>query len=307
MFARYEYKAGSAPTEIINDLILLLTGTTDVNALSASCVKETSYINSDVARPAGWELWDAAPNATGKCVRALNADGSTYKYVLIDRHATSGVIYFKTYESWNATTHVGTNLCSGSDNAAMTYRPVDGGIIFISASARSLFAQTWSIGTWDSGPFFVCEHTRDEPWDTVEHGSTCFGYGNYNIFSSSAGYNSNSGYEFTKPRIKYPVTGDVVNGNASSPLMGPYSNNYGNINLYNSSPGERIRDAAGNGVHAFCNIMVVNSKAIFGKLYDVYLTTRGAGLPSDEAVYDGKTYFIMGNPTGGVRIAVPKF
>ena len=64
----------------------------------------------------GWELFDAAASTTGmsgttplaRVYRTLQ-DGSTtvYKYVQIGFSAT--FMMLKTWESWNATTHVGTN------------------------------------------------------------------------------------------------------------------------------------------------------------------------------------------------------
>ena len=50
-------------------------------------------------------------STTAKVYRAVNAGGSTYKYMRLE--ATSAYLDVKHYESWNATTHVGTNLAAG--------------------------------------------------------------------------------------------------------------------------------------------------------------------------------------------------
>lgn len=309
MFARYDFKPGSLPADLIADLVKILTGTTDKALLSANCVQASSYIISDVSRPAGWELWDAAAGTNAQAIRSLNADGTTYKYVVIKPNSNNDRILFAVYEGWNATTHVGTNLTYYSDQIGPQASLTNGGTLFISASARGLVSQGWYNGLWDEGPTTVIEHSRDEPWDTVAHGVPCFGFVALYAYSSNAQSNSH-GNRFVKPRFKYPGGTDTVGSSTPLPaLVGPYNSgqNAGPC-LYFSSPSQRIFDAAGALVHAFCPITLANENLILGKLPDIYLTTRGAGALADEAVFEGKTYFILGhNQSASTRIAVPKF
>lgn len=306
MFARYEYKAGSLVADVVNDIVALLTGTTDVALLSASCIKENSSIISDVTRPAGWELWDAAAVANGKCIRALNEDGSSYKYVVVYHNNVSG-LQLRLYESWNASTHVGTNLAYASDNWSSSVALNNGGALFISASVRGIIMQGYTVGAWDSGPIAVMEHTRDEPWDTPAFGLPPVVHFGRETTNNSAGMNTD--FSAFKARSKNGNSGsDVTGSSAMVWVYGPYYERNVPANLFNTSPRNRARDADFNPVHAFAKINVCSYGILFGKLHEIFTTTCGYGSLSDEATYEGKTYFMLGTAgISGCRIAVPKF
>lgn len=55
MFCKYNYMPASSTNDIKNDILAILTGETNVNNLSQSCVKSNSLIVKTQNTPAGWE------------------------------------------------------------------------------------------------------------------------------------------------------------------------------------------------------------------------------------------------------------
>lgn len=112
----------------------------------------------------GWDLFDSV-SATAKVYRAVNAGGTTYKYMRLE--AISGYLDVKHYESWNATTHVGTNLAAG----ATTYPALTltSGTLYLFASNRWFYATGKTGTTFDYGNG-ICEFSRDNPTDTEAGG-----------------------------------------------------------------------------------------------------------------------------------------
>lgn len=76
------------------------TGTTVAEIFAA--------LNAEITNGHGWEVHDQLAGANAVCYRALNKDGTTYKHVVLDLN-TSNRLKTNGYESWNSTTHVGTN------------------------------------------------------------------------------------------------------------------------------------------------------------------------------------------------------
>jgi len=123
----------------------------------------------------GWEVHDAAAGTNAVCYRALNADGITYKYVVLDFN-TAGYMLLKAFESWNSTTHVGTNQCYLMESTNYNQRVdlTNGGNIYIFVSPRWLAAVSYNngvIGSSSGQSFTGCfERTRVE--DELASGST---------------------------------------------------------------------------------------------------------------------------------------
>ncbi len=94
-------------TAVVHDIVKLLTNDLNISGYSNNCDKVgTSVLSSTVA--GGWEIWDAAPGVTNAYVlRALEANGVTYKYLLV--RGTLSTLLFTGYTAWNPVTHVGTN------------------------------------------------------------------------------------------------------------------------------------------------------------------------------------------------------
>lgn len=305
MFTRYEYKAGSTAANVVADVVKLLTGTTDKTLLSADCVQAPTVIINDGSRPAGWSEWDAAAGTNARGIRALNFDGSTYKYVVVS-HNNATIMNFKLYEGWNATTHVGTNVAYGSDMVSSAYACTVnlalGGALFISSSARTIVALGFVNGLYD-GPQTVAEHSRDEAWDTPAN--------NYppTVFINAQALSASSGYYVYKPRVRnYPGNDSTTSNGSATPMSA-----YGIVN--NSTPLgpiSKVRDASNNPVHAFVPLTLVSNTTpssrepqTHGKVFDIFLTTHNYGTTGDEVSFNGNVYFIAS--MGSNRLAIPKF
>jgi hypothetical protein len=129
----------------------------------------------------GWILHDASPGGTGtaKCFKALNKDGTTYKFVIL--RLISGTLSTEVYETWNAATHTGTNLTAYS-NGYGTYiqwlgfstlaMPVR---LFLFINPRWLAVHSVWPFTGARSYFNGCfEFSRDNAGDTVSANYPCF-------------------------------------------------------------------------------------------------------------------------------------
>lgn len=118
----------------------------------------------------GWELFDPAASASSVAFRSVCKDGTTYKYLVVG-YAVNGIT-FRVFETWNSSTHVGTNETQYGGTATALLQRVDvtnGGYIYLYATNRYAiaFARTNS-GTWGdtinstwSGVFEFSEDARD--------------------------------------------------------------------------------------------------------------------------------------------------
>jgi hypothetical protein len=138
----------------------------------------------------GWASYDASAGTNARAYRAVNKDGSTYKYIVIDVNST-GYIIMKNYESWNSGTHVGTNLSTGSDQIiyAQQVDLTNGSLLHIGANARWIWLLSVKGGVYGSStgnsPCFVCEFTRDMDSDTVVANYPKGHWSSYNQFFPS--------------------------------------------------------------------------------------------------------------------------
>jgi hypothetical protein len=215
MYAIYTYKSTATAAQVVADVVAIVTGTTDVSTLSDSCDKPASSITSVI--PAGWELHDASAGTNAICVKAPLADDITkYKYVVLDTN-TSGYIYTKVYETWNASTHTGTNLCYTSDVNTYSQKVslTAGGRIYIAASVRALnvlgeYGTTYGSSSSGYAWSGCCERSRIGPWDTVAKGFPPFFFN-----AGLAGGN----FHYAPRLLKYDNTTLV---GASAPLTNSY-------------------------------------------------------------------------------------
>jgi hypothetical protein len=217
MFALYYYNLGASQANILADLTAILTGTTDKELLSAACDKPSTSI-SNAYTDAGWELHDAAPAAGSKMLKALCQDNTYYKYFGLDLN-TAGQIKFAGAETWNADTHVGTNIIYAAGtgwtshivlNNAANFAPAStAGSILIYANRKEIHLSFRNSGTfsWDN----VCmEWTRGGVNSALSKGYPCWGItyqaGNNNIVC--------------RPRSKaISINGDVVGATNTSYLQ----------------------------------------------------------------------------------------
>jgi hypothetical protein len=106
MYASYFYNNGATVANILNDLKLILTGTTDTAALSSqSCNKAQTLIMAGTT-PAGWLVHDTAVSVNWVCLKsALVDDANKYKYMVLDMNTMAtqvGSIFTKFYDKWNS-------------------------------------------------------------------------------------------------------------------------------------------------------------------------------------------------------------
>jgi hypothetical protein len=179
MYAKYQIASGTNDAtkraNVLNDLILILTGTTDTNSLSAACDKPNSSISAGSV-VAGWTTHDTdAGQESGQVTQqvikaAYSDDASNYKYARLYINSSSQLLLYG-YETWTAGSNTGTNAL-GTGVYFNLNTLTAGGIIYLMSSARFLAIQvkTNNIvgnGMARLGLLGVFERTRLLPWDTV--------------------------------------------------------------------------------------------------------------------------------------------
>lgn len=165
-----------------------------------------------VMTSAGWTVHDALAGTNAVCYKAINADGATYKYVVFDFN-TAGSMFLKVYETWNASNHTGTNICSRATDT--TYQQAlnlttDKGLIYIFANSHYVAVIIRQYSTAILGNNSVCgatgcfEFARDNPDDT-----TALGYPNFCFLNTGIlGEGSAGGYETVSiPRTRSGASG----------------------------------------------------------------------------------------------------
>ena len=150
------------------------TGTTIAEIITA--------LEAEILNNHGWELHDAAAGTNQRCYKAKNKDDVTYKYVVLDLSSANS-IKLVVYESWNETTHTGTNKANNSDTASMAgaITALQPGQIFLFVNPRWLAMTTRNpfngVLNYDlsaQGIFGCFEFTRDHSEDTGAGGVPCF-------------------------------------------------------------------------------------------------------------------------------------
>lgn len=285
MYAVYCYKAGSTTSQVISDIVLIATGTTNVGSLSASCVQANTSIVSTVA--AGWSVWDASAATNGQVLRAVNADGTTYKYFGLTLTSTSA-ISFTACESWNASTHTPTNYQTQSS----TWDATNGGYFYIYATPRNIIISPWTTtGTKD----IIC--TFEFSRDSIPAGYPC-----HALTHSQVGYASYA-YTYLCRQKNVASTGDTTNVYCQ---VGPIktentqSNGYNSIFQYNHV----WRDASENAQITLYRAGLTNYALHLGTAYDIFITSSAIGNALDEITVSGTTYVLI--KTAGNAFLVPK-
>jgi hypothetical protein len=290
MYATYTYAASSTAANILADVVLLLTGTTDKGTLSANCVQGTTSIDASVT-VAGWTVYDASAGTNAQCLRAPVADNaSQYKYLVIDTN-TAGYILQKVYETWNSGTHAGTNLAYNSDNTTYSQRTLiaSGGTLYISANVRHCFIYSLQGGVYgnssSSNPSGILERSRLSPWDTVANGYPPFVYwGAYSVIYEPRSLNATGGDitgNGSLMTIVFPLGGSAETPPTTSVISNSNKVTLGHVFL----PFGACKAANGH------------LGGDFSSFSDIWLTTYNSGSPLDTVVYGGNTYNIWSAAT----------
>lgn len=151
----------------------------------------------------GWAQFDIF-NPVYRVYRALNIDGISYKYAAVSIDIARQRFWLTSFESWNATTHVGTNEVfnyNGGYWQPYTFNNCD---VIVFSNTRWLGFQTYTRNVGAIHPVFVMETTRDHPQDTAAGGIPCWGWMTPGLTSAGVPFASgyNDSYLFSSPRIK---------------------------------------------------------------------------------------------------------
>lgn len=133
----------------------------------------------------GWAVFDAEAGTNQRVYRALNADETTYKYVMVDI-SNGSFLGLRVFESWDAEAHSGTNEASDGNTTSYQQRLslAYSGYVYVFATARWLVMQArennGNIGTTSGEAWTGClEISRDNPDETP---------GDYPIYAWAEGY-----------------------------------------------------------------------------------------------------------------------
>lgn len=238
-----------------------------------------------------------AASLYNKTIKALNADGTSYKYANID--LSQAVVQLRSAETIGADNIV--NLCYNSDAIAKSQRLdlANGGIIYLAATARYLYLLSYltsgaTFGSSGAGNFSgVQELSRDDPWNVAPYPT------------------------------HVSVQSDIM---TSTGAFAPYVKSAIGVNSYGASAvltlqpnyamAKQILNAAGLApIHSAVDLRYSNTAnftyTLLGGLMlgGVKRTTDSFGVSTDETVIGSATYVVFsggaGNPS--FRFLVPKF
>lgn len=297
MYVSYFYSAGATITNILADVVAILTGETTVANLSASCDKVNTIIDASV-NVAGWTLHDASAGTNAVCLPAAVAgNASQYKYLVVDTNS-AGYILLKGYETWDAGGHSGTNLIynSNTNTAAQRINTTLGGRLDISASVRHVFAFSYQNGLYGSSygasPCGILERTRRSPWDTVANG--------YPPFVFLNGFQTYVSYE---PRSLSAAGSDVVASYAGVPPIHFFGTA---TNPTTTVPSDELKTPKHMLIpFGVSRITDGHLGGDISSLCDIWLTTYNSGSTYDTLVVGSATYVIWAVGTSW-RFAVRK-
>lgn len=279
MYAVYTHDNSTSQANLVNDIVLLLTGTTNPASLSADCVTGSTSVDTTYA-VAGWSLYDASAGSNLQVIRALQQDGSTYKYVGIEANSTSS-FRITVYESWNSGTHTGTN---GVTSNSVTWSSSTQHSFYIYATQQAIVITAFS-GSSYSSPAMALEVDN-----TL--GTFIAGYPTTFTFSSANDLSQGTG-----PRIKNPkASGDLTTTNTFF-MTSPNADNSGSPckGFIYRDASETIQMALLTPVVHACTIATDTSYGAFGKILG--RVKFGSGLLSGPATLDtvviGATTFIL--------------
>lgn len=253
MYAKYEYNSGATQANILADLVAILTGTTDVNTLSASCNKAASTITSTVA--AGWTVHDASAGSNKQVLKAPYVDnGSAYKYTEITVSASE--IQLHVNETWNETAHTYTNK-TGNTSYYQRWSSSNAGRVYIFSSARFMalvgeYSTSYGESSY-SGMTVIVELSRNQPWNTVASG-----YPSVALVNTGEAHYGNAGVYV--PRAKNNMNIDVT-GTSAKLFLATANTHYSNWVTASNFPqgvNARVYDALGNRQIPFFELLAVD-------------------------------------------------
>lgn len=196
MFALYRYAAGSTFSNVVADIIKIITGETNKATLSAACVQADTYILTTYCT-SNITVHDAAAGTNIQILKQPNADGSTFKYIGID-YSTADTIRFGGCETWDAVAHIGTNAlghdiiactavqaCNVLSVSSIYINPSNGGYAMISIDPNGFHFNIKAAANWsysDGVTVSYIEHTRTHPNLALARGYPCWAMRNIDFY-----------------------------------------------------------------------------------------------------------------------------
>lgn len=217
MYAKYAYLNTATMDQILDDIVLILTGTTNPASLSASCDTTNTEILTTLST-SPWAVWDDV-SATQQILRVeMDDDAGVYKYVGIN-HDTDQIALSIAFD-WNNVAHTGTNeIVADYTYHAQGFQIASGGylhiyasqyaIVFMHESAAGLLGN--SIGNLSYGSVGVWECSRGNPSLAVGDMPNWF-IGATSMFSDvDTGYKAKfvKGRDYTNT-VQTPFTAEMV-------------------------------------------------------------------------------------------------
>lgn len=173
----------------------------------------------------GWELWDAIDQTTyspmvTRVYRVLNADGTSYKYVILRYDTLKLRINLSACESFDQTTHVATNETWHNDGCFYHGYDLRYSFIIVNATARHLLLQTYIInepGHWAG--VFEAERVAGE--DISSNSAPCFFYTNSLTFGTPFGIDNNRTSNNSFVMMAFPRTPDGLTNEFAAAVYAP--------------------------------------------------------------------------------------
>ncbi len=321
MYAKLQISGTATAAQVVTDIVAVLTGTTDVNELSAQIVNANSQIIS--TDPAGWTLVGDYLT-TGKVLSAPVADNaSQYKYVAIFTSGSS--VAYQLGEGYNAggktltTATASPGLISNHSSAAVTFPHGQTTFdLYITASARHIGFHTLSNsnGSYypgDLGGVFEC--TRKDIWNTsssgflpavqtnstyglIVHGTTTA----QNQFTGATPYGLNT----TRYMADNYVTPTIISAGKSAMTLPWYSGIPNDSDTstraltscgMNTTGSSMVTNATGSKVHGLipfghgrCSHRFIGGE--ISPVCNIFITTTSFGAAYDTITVSGTTYEI---------------
>ncbi len=268
MYASYFYNAGATATDVMNDIVAILTGETDVNNLSQSCDKTQTQIKVDYS-PSGWNL-EGRPSANRVVLSSPHTQDQTRKKLLVLDSSTfsSGYLKVGSAKGYSSATGLTSPYFLPSSNCPKVDL-TNGGRLEIYADPKIVLFFSYTGGTFSdwSG---VCELSLT-PYD-------------------------NKGWAIVKDGGFYVAEATDWSGTTQSWFSGAYLRFIGREARLDNSVVEATRFLVSH-----YNLKVLS------EVPSVYELPDGFGAIFDTIVFpDGKTYVIWSNDGGTQeRAAIP--
>lgn len=333
MYAKLQISGTATAAQVVTDIVAVLTGTTDVNALSAQIVKANSQIIS--MDPAGWTLVGDYLT-TGKVLSAPVADNaSQYKYVAIFTSGSS--VAYQLGEGYNAGGKTLTTATAShgliSNYASNTVTFPHGNTTFdlyITASARHIGFHTLinSAGNYYSGDLGgVFESTRKDIWNTSSSGflpavqtNSSYGLIAHGSSTASTQLSSTASLNTTRYMADSGATPTIISAGKSTMTLPWYSGtpNDGDTNIItltscgmNATGSSMVTNATGSKVHGLipfghgrCVHRFIGGE--ISPVCNIFITTFSFGAAYDTITVSGVTYEIWKMYGTGMALAIKR-